>query len=76
MDVSHVGQVLHARGDATQHAHQLDHCEMTVVLLRGKALEMAEMYVIISVIYLAKVDFGLIQLCITLKCVFATFKQV
>ena len=38
VDVVHVGQVLHARGDATQHAHQLDHCELTVVLLQNKRI--------------------------------------
>ena len=35
MDVPHVGQVLHARGDATQHAHQLDAGKLGVMLLKN-----------------------------------------
>lgn len=29
--VVHLGEVLHAAGDATQHAHQLEHLELAVV---------------------------------------------
>lgn len=36
MDVAHIGEVSHPRGDASQHAHQLDDGELTVVLLRGE----------------------------------------
>ena len=34
VDVAHVGEVLHARRDSPQDAHQLDHRETTVVLLQ------------------------------------------
>ena len=37
VDVVHVTQVLHPRRDASQHAHQLDHRELPVVLLWGGA---------------------------------------
>ncbi|TNN78175.1 hypothetical protein EYF80_011680 [Liparis tanakae] len=37
VDVAHVGQVLHPGGDAAQHAHQLDHRELTVVFLQAQS---------------------------------------
>lgn len=37
MDVTHVRQVLHARCDPSKHAHQLDHCELGIVLLENIA---------------------------------------
>ena len=36
VDVAHLGQVLHARGDATQHTHQLDGSELAVVELNRR----------------------------------------
>ena len=33
VDVTHLCQVLHARGDATQHTNELDHSKLTIVLL-------------------------------------------
>jgi hypothetical protein len=33
VDVVHIRQILHARRDATQHPHKLDHCELPVVEL-------------------------------------------
>lgn len=33
MNVVHVRQVLHACCDTTQHANQLDHCELPIVEL-------------------------------------------
>lgn len=33
MDVTHVRQIAHAGGDATQHTYQLDHCELPIVFL-------------------------------------------
>ena len=34
VNVAHVRQVLHTRGDATQHADQLDPCELGIVFLQ------------------------------------------
>ncbi len=39
VNVAHVWQILHARGDATQHANQLDDSEVTIMLLTGRAGE-------------------------------------
>ena len=39
VDITHVRQVPHARRDATQHAHQLDHCELTIVFLTQRERE-------------------------------------
>ena len=36
MHVAHLRQVLHARGDAPKHAHQLDGSELAVVQLQGR----------------------------------------
>lgn len=35
MDVTHIRQVLHARCDPSKHAHQLDHCELGIMLLEN-----------------------------------------
>lgn len=45
VNVAHVGEVLHARGDATQHAHKLEGCHLTVVVLRdNKNKQMFKFY--------------------------------
>ena len=36
VDVAHVGEVFHARGDATQHTHQLDDGELGIVFLANR----------------------------------------
>lgn len=35
MDVAHIRQVLHARCDPSKHAHQLDDCELGIMLLEN-----------------------------------------
>lgn len=36
VDVIHLRQVLHASGNSPQHSHQLDHCELPIILLPQK----------------------------------------
>ena len=39
VNVAHVWQILHARGDATQHANQLDACKLGIMFLKERRKE-------------------------------------
>ena len=51
MDVVHFREILHPSWDPTHHPHQLDHCELTIVLLEDREKNIQKGYWVIIIIF-------------------------